>query len=41
MVEYYFKFLSKLISFVIPNKFSIPFSLPDTKIIVAKKLKKK
>ncbi len=37
---YYIKFISKLISFVVPNKLSIPFSLPDTKIIVARKFKK-
>ena len=37
----YIEFFSKLISFIIPNKLSIPFSLPDTKIIVAKKLRKK
>ena len=34
---YYIKFFGTLISCLIPNKLSIPFSLPDTKIIVAKK----
>ena len=37
---YYIKFFSKLISFIVPNKLSIPFSLPDTKIIVARKFRK-
>jgi 2-polyprenyl-3-methyl-5-hydroxy-6-metoxy-1,4-benzoquinol methylase len=36
----YINFLSKLISFILPDKFSMPFSLPDTKIIVARKFRR-
>jgi len=37
----YINFFSKLISFILPDKFSMPFSLPDTKIIVARKFRRK